>query len=237
MSESKEYEQIEQENYDKMLTAMAEYTMHKDAQQYDDDISNDKTIDDYKANIDNVCKLIDCNEDEGAQLSQEESDLIEQMQDYLENHTNDEYEYVVRGALLHCDCGSHHRRLNLPECHGIYVGTNPLMRNDDCNAGIEGPDINITSFGICNGPGSGSIGEGEGSLATEIMGEDGFPIIGETDGGIITGNICKANFPIQMWENTHDKTQINEESKFVLTTNSFLKCKYGGIIRIVKSGQ
>ncbi len=33
----------------------------------------------------------------------------------------DEKEYLVRGALLSCREGSHPRRLNLPEAHGVFV--------------------------------------------------------------------------------------------------------------------
>ena len=111
------------------------------------------------------------------------------------------------------------------------------MRSDDCKAGVEGTNINITSFGICKAPGSGSIGMGNISLAPEVRGEDGLPIVGKTDGAVITGNRCMASFPSGTWENTHYETQISDEGKFAITTNSFLKCRYGGIIRVVTSGQ
>ncbi len=65
----------------------------------------------------------------------------------------------------------------------------------------------------------------------------GLPIQGETDGSVITGNRCMANVPSGTWENTHHETQITDEGKFALTTNSFLKCEYGGIIRVKTSGQ
>ncbi len=169
--------------------------------------------------------------------TEDELEALNAMNEYSEFHDQENYEYVVRGALLYCDCGSHHRRLNLPVCHGVYRGQHPLMRSDDCKAGLEGASIHLTSFGICNGFGSDNIGQGNISLEPEVLGEDGLPIQGEADGSVIKGNRCMASIPSGTWENVHYETQITDEGKFALTTNSFLKCKHGGIIRVVTSGQ
>lgn len=245
MSDTKSSEQIEQENYDKMLGAMAEYAMHKDAEQYDGDENNDKTIDDYKLDIESaMAKLNSSDENVGGEatinpdeFTEDELEALTAMEEYSKFHGKEKYEYVVRGALLHCSCGSHHRRLNLPKCHGVYRLGNPLLRSDDCKAGLEGSNINITSFGICNAPGSGKINMGNISLEPELLGKDGLPIHGKTYGDIITGNRCMASFSSGTWENTHYKTQITDEGKFALTTNSFLKCEHGGVIRVITSGQ
>ena len=58
---------------------------------------------------------------------------------------NEMSEYLVRGALLACQYGSHPRRLNLLQCHGIYVGEKPLISETDCVV-----DENISYFGICS---------------------------------------------------------------------------------------
>lgn len=134
MSDTKTPDQIEQENYDKMLGAMAEYTMHKDAEQYDDDESNDKTIDDYKADLESAMDILNESEtDENGEpilnpedFTEDELEALTAMSEYSEFHNQEKYEYVVRGALLHCSCGSHHRRLNLPKCHE-YIEGNTLL--------------------------------------------------------------------------------------------------------------
>ncbi|TRW28081.1 DUF4280 domain-containing protein [Criibacterium bergeronii] len=58
---------------------------------------------------------------------------------------SEQYEYLVRGASLQCSCGSFPRRLNLPLCHGVYIGKNPVM-----NSGDFIPEVNIMSFGTCS---------------------------------------------------------------------------------------
>ena len=62
---------------------------------------------------------------------------------------SEQYEYLVRGALLQCSCGSFPRRLNLPLCHGVYIGKNPVM-----NSGDYIPEVNVMSFGTCSKTGS-----------------------------------------------------------------------------------
>lgn len=62
---------------------------------------------------------------------------------------SEQYEYLVRGALLQCSCGSCQRRLNLPLCHGVYIGKNPVM-----NSGDYIPEVNVMAFGTCSKTGS-----------------------------------------------------------------------------------
>lgn len=57
---------------------------------------------------------------------------------------SEKLEYLVRGALLECSCGSYPRRMNLPKCHGVYIGKNPMVNSGDHKSGD-----NIQSFGSC----------------------------------------------------------------------------------------
>ncbi|WP_284345840.1 PAAR-like protein [[Clostridium] colinum] len=54
-------------------------------------------------------------------------------------------EYLVRGALLKCRCGSHERKLNILKDHGVYVEEKPLAHKLD-KLEFE----NIMSFGVCS---------------------------------------------------------------------------------------
>ena len=56
-------------------------------------------------------------------------------------------EYLVRGAKLKCDCGSHARKLNLQQCHGLHLNELPMVHQKDCK-----PDIHIKAFGVCRNP-------------------------------------------------------------------------------------
>jgi len=60
--------------------------------------------------------------------------------------------YIVRGAKMKCDKGTHTKRINLPTSHGTYSNGNPIMSESDNVVGK-----NISDFGICKGscPSSG----------------------------------------------------------------------------------
>lgn len=64
----------------------------------------------------------------------------------LEEGEEVQFPYLVRGAELYCNCGTHIRKLNLPICHGVYTNGRPMMHEEDCEVG---DDKNIPSFGIC----------------------------------------------------------------------------------------
>ena len=49
--------------------------------------------------------------------SEKDTEIMEQMAAYQAEHSQPTEAYVVRGALLHCQYGSHCRRMNLPLCH------------------------------------------------------------------------------------------------------------------------
>ena len=76
----------------------------------------------------------------------------------MKNHSETgTYEYLVRGATLICSNGTHKRKLNLPKCHGVYIGEHPVMHELECvSEAVCGRDkCNIAFFGICI-PESGS---------------------------------------------------------------------------------
>ena len=165
---------------------------------------------------------------------------IAEMEAAIENQI-DASEYVVRGALLKCEYGSHCRKLNLPKCHGVKIMSHPVMNDSDILAGL-GDDsdkniINIPSFGICDGPNKGQIGEGTIDLKKDNPRNlETGEITGEAPDGIITGKRCNPNFT-DNWQSSYGKTKIGNDGNYAITTNSFLVCKYGGTITVINSGQ
>lgn len=177
-----------------------------------------------------------------------------QFEEYLEKHSKEkDYEYLVRGAKLVCNCGSHKRMLNLPECHGVYIGENPMVHEYDCVQGINGQG-NISWFGICRSERSQELpGKKVCYELTEENSADGT--VGETE----LGKMCHPVI-VGVWQDVYEKTKIvdyweeveekeaeeedaeeedaaSEERLCTLTTGSFLVCNYGGIIQPITSGQ
>lgn len=138
----------------------------------------------------------------------------------------EKYEYLVRGALLKCSCGSHKRRMNLPTCHGVYIGDNPVV-----NSGDYKTESNISSFGVCSSARSGEIGEEKITLVVEPTAEN-------PKGGEVSGRVCRAKFAgTEPWKNANKKVIVGDEGCHALTTNSYLECIYGGRITAETSGQ
>lgn len=161
--------------------------------------------------------------------SEKEEEIIEKMAEYQAEYDRQNPAYVVRGALLHCQYGSHCRRLNLPLCHGVYTLKKPIMFKKDCVV-----KDNIPSFGVCSSPDnptSGSV-----SYAKEAPRNPDGSFTGEAASGTVTGTPCVPAI-VNVWDDTHDDTHIGKEGEPALTTRSFLVCKYNGLIEIVRSGQ
>lgn len=122
--------------------------------------------------------------------------------------------YLVRGALLACDKGSHPRRLNMPMSHGMYVDGHPLALESDC-----GSD-NISYFGVCSSDTpprdaetarlAGYVMEGSGDTAEPVQGPKCCPDI------------------LEKWCSAHGES---------LTSDSYLVCNCGGVISPITSGQ
>lgn len=173
--------------------------------------------------------------------------------EYLKRHSETgQYEYLVRGATLVCSNGSHKRKVNLPKCHGVYIGDHPLLHKFECvseyQCGIE--QCNITFFGVCI-PEDGEPPQTE--IKTYLKEEK------NSSGGLlgpITGHKCQPVI-VGCWNDTYYDTRIvdngdkcswdrNFAEKYgknmaagecTVTTGSFLVCKYGGLIQPINSGQ
>ncbi|OXM85376.1 DUF4280 domain-containing protein [Paenibacillus rigui] len=122
--------------------------------------------------------------------------------------------YIVRGAKMQCDCGSHKRRINLPESHGSYVNGKPMMNEDDKQF-----TVNVPHFGICKSP-SNQTG-------------DTIYLISE-EGATISGPPCRPML-LEKWMKT--KASAKVEGKPALTTESLLVCGHKGQITFVNNGQ
>lgn len=122
-------------------------------------------------------------------------------------------EYLVRGALLVCNKGSHPRRLNLPKSHGTYVVLHPMISEDDCG------EDNISYFGVCS---AAAPPKGAETVNLVAYGEDAD----NKDAKMVQGLKCCPNV-IGKWNALHGG---------VVTTDSFLVCNCGGMITAETSG-
>ena len=135
-----------------------------------------------------------------------------QNKEMVEDMADESGEYLVRGALLYCDQGTHPRRLNLPQCHGAYVYGNPIIIETDCTKN------NVKFFGVCC---SATPPEG-----AEVQRFEGYVPEGSTETAEpVEGPRCTPDI-VGLWQDCHGGTA---------TTNSCLICNCGGIIRTVSS--
>lgn len=170
-----------------------------------------------------------------SEMNEQDTEIMERMAAYQAEHQQSIDAYVVRGALLKCRYGSHCRRLNLPRCHGVYVLNHPIMFKKDCVAGTEGDDINVTTFGVCSSP-NNRTGGSIRLLKEAQRNPDGTFKEGGVVDGTITGTPCIPEI-VGEWESTHEDAHIGPEGEEALVTSSFLVCRHGGLIEIIRSGQ
>ncbi|MEC0245991.1 DUF4280 domain-containing protein [Paenibacillus chitinolyticus] len=121
--------------------------------------------------------------------------------------------YVVRGAYIQCQYGTHKRHINLPNSHGSYVNEKPMMNEEDFK-----PD-NISHFGICTSP-------------LNQSGETIY-LISES-GETISGKPCLPSI-LAKW--TYSKETTKVAGKPALTTDSELHCELQGVIKFLNDGQ
>ena len=172
--------------------------------------------------------------------------------EYLLEHTGQESpEYLVRGALLHCRCGTHARRLNLLKDHGVYTTGYPLIHEKNCESG-DGK--NITFFGICRSP-APPPSEIESYIKDIPRGAGGIPT-GVAPGGFEIGHKCEPIIVDAIWKCTYEKIRIVDNGDIdpndraeteieggtpqglsAVTTLSYLVCQWGGLIEPYNSGQ
>lgn len=71
--------------------------------------------------------------------------LMAQVVENLETESTEQeqFSYVVHGAIISCEHGSHLNYLNLPQDHGVYIKGKAVM-----NVGDRNPE-NIPTFGVC----------------------------------------------------------------------------------------
>lgn len=150
--------------------------------------------------------------------------------------------YLVRGAKLRCNQGSHPRGLNLPKSHGIYVNDEEkAIANKYDNIGeydgmvIDGnaenlvtqPECcNIRMFGICKNPDNPSKNDNVKFTAYDSEGKKTtLPA---------TGKQCYVQID-GPWERPKEDVMVNDEQ--AITRGSILKCKFGGTIYVDEDGQ
>jgi hypothetical protein len=135
-----------------------------------------------------------------------------------------EVEYAVRGAMVYCNKGTHPRRLNLPQCHGVYTLGKPMIQDTDCMA-----VTNISYFGVCMS--ASPPKDTEQVVLAGYVKEGGFPSFVKD----VQGLKCNPEI-IGKWKCGNKKANITGEFASV-TTNSYLVCACGGLIQFQTSGQ
>lgn len=167
------------------------------------------------------------------ELSEENLELIKELEREAELGDDAPENILVRGALLQCSCGTHCRRLNLPMSYGVYIEDveHPKVHEKNCTVG---DDNNISYFGVCK---SGNKPENSKEVCLEpYIWPDGT----KTSSSNIDGTMCK---PVTLgkWFDTLDDEKILDlddgEKYSGLKMKSFLVCKYGGLIMAKESGQ
>ncbi|MBW9154817.1 DUF4280 domain-containing protein [Clostridium estertheticum] len=122
--------------------------------------------------------------------------------------------YIVRGAKMRCDKGTHARKINLPESHGAYATEKPMMNKSD-----NVVNKNISYFGICR-----ECKEGEDIY---LIGEDGVQLP--------PGKKCLVKISGD-WMKVKEDTLV--DGKPALTAESVLICSlHQGKIKFVTTGQ
>ena len=191
---------------------------------------------------------------ETVEEAQKEHDkIIQELLDSLELEEGEtiEFPYLVRGAELYCSCGTHKRKLNLKQCHGVYVTGQPMVQEEDC---LVGEDENITAFGICESKGHPSkkpwwvkVGNVlRDDIVSYVQQEESIKIILQTeDGRNVKGYACTPCI-VGTWKDVHETQKIarnntdgtaERDKLSAITLESFLACAYGGLIQPLESGQ
>lgn len=217
MSSENTTPQSEEEIGSLMYQAMADYMNEQGLDVSKEDIQ--KTVDEQFS-------------EEPPAPSEKDEEIIAAMAEYQTEYLRQNPIYAVRGALLQCSGGSHCRRLNLPQSHGVYILNHAAMHAGDNVGGLEGPTFNITTFGVC----SLLQGGANITLMKEAPRNPDGTSTGAPAGGVVTGCPCLPVITAQ-WQDTHSDTKIGAEQLPALTTLSFLMCTCGGIIKILRSGQ
>ncbi len=159
---------------------------------------------------------------------------------------SDNFPYLVRGADLTCNYGSHSRKLNLPKDHAVYITGEPLIHKLDC---LPGDDKNITTFGVCDSPAADKYKP----QPTVMLVQHYTDADGKAQTRNVKGPVCIPQI-VGTWQNVFDEMRIvdngmkapldktkdmNDKNTgySATTTNSFLVCRCQGCITPSTSGQ
>ena len=140
---------------------------------------------------------------------------------------------LVRGALLRCSCGTHPRRLNLPKSYSVYATDeqHPKVHQENC---IVGDSNNISYYGVCKS--NCKPDESEHICLEPYVTPEGV----KTSDSKVEGNKCMPAI-IGNWMDVKENDTIYDidlgRDIPCLTTNSFMVCRYGGVIEVLTSGQ
>jgi len=177
---------------------------------------------------------------------------------WAENGTEGEYLfipelYLVRGANLRCDKGTHIRKLNIPKDHAAYITREPMIHKLDC---VPSDKENITTFGVCESDDIYNLSPRPPTITLQrrkYNEHNGDLMDSEEDLGNVRGPACTPTI-VGTWMRTHNDTRIVDNGDKdptdkdkdnddptkgypAATTESFLVCYCGGFISPVSCGQ
>lgn len=185
-----------------------------------------------------------------AQAAQEAEDALNQKMEELEAARGTDISFVVNTARVQCSCGMRDSCLTLGNIHGMY--TNGLAQMTVMDSVFN---ENVINFGGCNSAENPSTQEAiakaiengvsgiqqakaEGDFLHQLVGsfiegkgdEEADESLTSQCFGECTGAVLETK-----WGNHGEKTTINGENP--LLRRCELKCKFGGEIKIILSGQ
>lgn len=183
-----------------------------------------------------------------AQAAQEAEDALNQKMEELEAARGTDISFVVNTARVQCSCGMRDSCLTLGNIHGMY--TNGLAQMTVMDSVFN---ENVINFGGCTSVENPStqeaiarVKEEAGEGISQAKAEGGFfeQLVGffiggdgEADESLTSQCVgeCAGAVLETKWGNHGEKTTLNEENP--LLRRCELKCKFGGEIKIILSGQ
>lgn len=157
-----------------------------------------------------------------------DEEIIEEHNESVQDRKKQQVkEYVTRGAIMKCTCGSHARILDMQRDNGFrFISTDeyphPFTGAFQCEFGEK---KNIKSFGLC-------------SSKTNPSDKQVTLVVPQENGGTknVTGILCEACLLGEQWFDTETNTLLPGTGELV-TQKSFHACKYGGFIEFYTSGE
>jgi hypothetical protein len=141
-------------------------------------------------------------------------------------------QYMLRLAQAKCSGGTMENHVNLPLDHGVYAGGQPLLNQED-----HVPEEHIIHFGNCR---CAKTNMGL-KILDKMLNANPLVLLGRAVdhfflGGAIEAEVtswfskCKPQ-TTELWQNAKEDFLVG--SYPALTSESFLTCKYGGVINFV----